>query len=198
VVSELIDEMTRSKKLCRYLHLPIQYGHDEILKRMGRKYHVADCVALIEKAKRLVPEITIGTDIIVGFPGETNDHFEETCRLLSDLPLDYFHVFSFSARHRARAKDFPNQVSKIKMQERSRRLRHLSLRKRSISYTNHLGKIVSVLFEQNKNGHWLGVTDHFVHVAVPATPKTNLKNTIRRVRLERVKGQLVLGKLVSP
>lgn len=194
ILEELIDYMSKKTKLCRYLHIPIQHGNDNILKLMKRKYSVEKLYRVINDAFQKIPDICIGTDIIVGFPGETDEHFEETCNLMKTLPVNYFHIFSFSKRHLAKAKDFSGQVSISVIQKRSAKLRALSQRKRKLFYERMLGKTVSVLFEQKKNNYWQGVTDNFIQVKVFSNK--DLKNIVRRVKLISVQGQSINGKLL--
>jgi len=193
ILKDVIQYMRAPTKLCRYLHVPVQHGHDAILKKMGRRYSAEDFRETVLSAKERVPDLCIGTDVIAGFPGETDAHFEEMCKFLRGLPMEYFHVFSFSRRKRARAKDFGHQVPAGEIQERSRRLRALGKRKRRTFYERVLGMTVSVLFEQKKQGFWHGLTDNFIHVKVLSDK--NLKNRIRRVRLQDVQGEWVIGEL---
>jgi threonylcarbamoyladenosine tRNA methylthiotransferase MtaB len=191
VLEELVAYMRQKTKLCRYLHVPFQHGHNDILKLMKRKYDVCQLNAIIAQAFETVPNICIGTDVIVGFPGETDTHFEETYNLLKILPVSYFHVFSFSKRNNAKAKEFPRQVNEAIIQQRSAKLRALSQRKRRLFYERMLGKTVSVLFEQHKRGFWYGLTDNFISVKISSNK--NLKNVIRRVQLLSIDGQAVTG-----
>lgn len=195
ILNELIDHISCSKKICRHLHIPIQSGHDHILKRMKRHYSVDHLKHTMTTAFETIPEICIGTDIIVGFPGETDNHFQETYNLLRSLPINYFHVFSFSKRDNAKAKNFAAHVPSIIIQKRSAKLRALSQRKRRRFYEQMLGKTVSVLFEQQKKGQWRGLTDNFLQVGV--TSEKDLKNKIRRIKLNHISGQVINGKLIE-
>lgn len=191
VLEELVAYMRQKTKLCRYLHVPFQHGHDDILKLMKRKYTINQLNAVIAQAFETVPDICIGTDVIVGFPGETDTHFEETYNLLKILTVRYFHVFSFSKRTNAKAKEFPGQVNEAIIQQRSAKLRALSQRKRRLFYESMIGKTVSVLFEQQKGEWWHGLTDNFVQVKISSNK--NLKNVIRRVQLLSIDSHAVTG-----
>ncbi len=176
--------------LCRFLHVPLQSGSDELLFKMNRRYTVADYREFINEAFKSVPEVCLGTDVIVGYPGETDTHFEETLDLLTELPLNYFHVFSYSEREDAKSKLFDGQVSPVEIKRRSRVLRELSHRKRQRYMERFLGTTVSVLFEQKKT-EWTGVTDNFIRVRVKSD--SNLKNEVVPVRLEKVDGGEMTG-----
>ncbi len=192
---ELLGRMGSQSKLCRYLHIPIQSGHDEILHLMKRKYTVKEFRDFIEKVYKIVPEIGLGTDVIVGFPGETEAHFEETYELLRDLPFAYFHVFSYSKRQFAQSQNLLNPLKSETIQARSKILRDLSVRKRQLFIQNLLGSVQKVLFEEKKDGAWSGLTDHYVRVKVAS--ESNLHNQISDVSLNRLDGQMCVGKLLK-
>ena len=132
IPKQLIERMGQPSKLCRYLHIPLQSGHDTILQRMARKYTVNDFTNFIEYAKRAVPGICIGTDVIVGFPGEKEEHFAATYELLRNLPIDYFHIFSYSRRSLAKSRFLTDTIAREIIERRSQILRELSQRKRRL------------------------------------------------------------------
>ncbi|MBN1541675.1 tRNA (N(6)-L-threonylcarbamoyladenosine(37)-C(2))-methylthiotransferase MtaB [candidate division KSB1 bacterium] len=189
---DLLERLAANGKLCRYLHLPLQHGHDRILKAMNRKYTIADYTAFVQKVVRRVPDVCIGTDVMVGFPGEGTSHFEQTLRVVEELPLAYFHVFSYSDRSRNKSRTFPDKVAKTDIQERSRILRELSNRKKAAFIDRFIGRKVLVLFEQEKNGWWSGVTDTFIRVQVRS--EQALHNQLLAVELEKREGLTVIGK----
>ncbi|MDZ7345987.1 MAG: tRNA (N(6)-L-threonylcarbamoyladenosine(37)-C(2))-methylthiotransferase MtaB [candidate division KSB1 bacterium] len=188
-----VFERMRSGKLCRHLHISMQSAQDEVLRAMNRRYTVAEFRALLDLAARQVPQICLGTDIIVGFPGETDEHFNETYDNLSAMPFAYFHVFSYSDRPHAKSRKLPNKVPQPVIEERSRRLRALSFAKRHRFLESRLGETATVLFEQQKNGWWTGLTDHYVRVLVKSSRP--LHNELLPVRLLQVEGQSVIGTL---
>jgi threonylcarbamoyladenosine tRNA methylthiotransferase MtaB len=191
---ELFEKMRdNNSKLCRHLHIPLQSGNDDILIRMKRKYTIRDFADFIREVYRQVPQICIGTDIIVGFPGETAEQFEGTLTLLRELPFAYLHVFSYSQRMLAKSQDLDGTVPTAVIQERSRILRELSVRKRRVFYETFLGSRQEVLFEKGKGRVWKGLTDHYVRVAVES--KESLENQIRTVWLEKICDQKILGHL---
>lgn len=194
-VPEELFPMMRRGRLCRFLHVPAQSGSDAILKAMHRRHTAAQFAALIRRAAVEIPEIGLGTDVLVGFPGETDRLFEETYALLESLPLAYFHVFSYSERSHARSRFLPGQVDSTTKTRRSKILRQLSLRKRQDYFRRFLGSEQLVLFEEEKNGVWSGVTDTFIRVRTRSTAP--LRRQLRRVRLEKAEELSVLGTLVD-
>ncbi|MDE2222618.1 MAG: tRNA (N(6)-L-threonylcarbamoyladenosine(37)-C(2))-methylthiotransferase MtaB [Candidatus Omnitrophica bacterium] len=194
VSKEIFNYMKPGGKLCRYLHLPLQSGDDEILQGMKRKYTVAEFGRFIKQAVDQVPQIGIGTDVIVGFPGETDTHFERTVEALRELPIHYFHVFSYSPRAMAQSrlkKTMPPAV----ITRRSRILRELSSAKRRLFNESLLGTAQKVLFEQAKERGWQhGLTDNYVRVKIKGS--RNLANQLLPVRLNCLDGPCVLGELI--
>jgi threonylcarbamoyladenosine tRNA methylthiotransferase MtaB len=196
IPSSLIDRMADPRsKVCAYLHIPIQSGTDAILAGMQRKYTLSEFDAFIQDAYKRVPGMCIGTDVIVGFPGETDELFDQTEAYLRDAPIHYFHVFSYSERKMARSKKLEGQVNPGVIARRSERLRGLSTRKRRAFYTEALGKKVSVLFEQKKGEFWSGVSDEFIRVLVKSD--LDLKNKIVDVVLEKVNDRGCVGRVDS-
>lgn len=194
VPDDVIKRMADQTKLCRYLHLPLQSGSDKILSLMKRKYSLKEYDDFIQKAHSEVKGICIGTDVIVGFPGETKEDFRQTYDYLLDAPIHYFHVFSYSNRHVAKAKNFEEQIPAHIIEERSEILRDLSQRKRRVFHESFKGSQQSVLFEKNKNGLWNGVTDNYIRVFVES--KAQLMNQMHNVILGSTTSQGVEGRLI--
>jgi threonylcarbamoyladenosine tRNA methylthiotransferase MtaB len=189
---ELVGFMKHGK-LCRFLHLPLQSASDAILEKMHRKYTLAEYELFIREARAQLPEICIGTDVLVGFPGERDDHFSETLEYLRMSAHSYLHVFSYSDRINNRSKDFPGKVPQPVIEKRSRLLRELSAEKRQRYMRQNIGRTEMVLFEQKKNGYWSGVTDTYIRVRVPANG--NLHNQLLAVALTDIDGQNMIGRL---
>ena len=191
----LIDWMGTSPKLCPYLHVPLQSGDDGVLQRMKRRYTRAEFAAFIERVAERVPGVCLGTDAMVGFPGEDDTAFANTRLLLADLPFAYCHVFSYSERPRTYAQRYAEQVPSAVIQARSRTLRELSARKKTAFYRDHLGKIVRVLFERQENsGLYTGFSDNYLKVGVEASE--DLSNRMVMVQLDDVHDGLVAGAVV--
>ena len=192
----LLEYMLSSDKLCRYLHVPLQSGDDRILNAMNRRYSAREYSLFIEKAVSTVPDLCVGTDVMVGFPGEGEREFANTQSLINDLPFAYLHVFSFSSRPGTAAAKHLNPVSTEIIKQRSRALAKLSRAKRLQFYQRMMFQEVSVLFEtQNDSGLWIGLTDHYVKVGV--TSAEDLSNTIRHVEISGVTDGLALGHLAD-
>jgi threonylcarbamoyladenosine tRNA methylthiotransferase MtaB len=194
IPENILGKMAQKNKLCRYLHIPLQSGSDEILEKMERKYTVKEFSQFILNAHTQIENVCIGTDVIVGFPGETDSLFQETDELLRELPFTYFHVFSYSDRNQAKSRKLENKIDDKTIAKRSKRLRELSARKRRTYFENMIGKTETVLFEQMKNELWTGVTDTYIRVKVKSDK--NLQNEILPVQLCEIDGQTMIGKLV--
>ena len=190
----IIDRMQHGSALCRHLHIPLQSGSDAVLKSMHRKYSAREYADFIYTVHDQLPEICLGTDVIVGFPGESDDHFEETRQLLFNLPLAYFHVFSYSERPLARSRKLAPKVPQEIIEQRSKILREMSTYKRQQYLENKIGTIQPVLFEQFKNGCWSGLTDTYVRVKVKSNE--DLHNQILLVRILEIDKNGVIGTLI--
>jgi threonylcarbamoyladenosine tRNA methylthiotransferase MtaB len=197
ISDELLELMAGPSKLCRYLHVPLQSGDDGILTAMNRRYTARQYAAFIEKAARAVPDLGLGTDLLVGFPGESDGAFGNTRALAADLPFAYFHVFSFSPRHGTAAIKLPGPVPSHTIKARSDELCALSRAKRLAFYQRYVGRTLGVLFEtRNGNGLFTGLTENYIRVGVPAAD--DLSNAIRPTRLEGAMDGLALGTVVGP
>ena len=176
-----------------HYHMPLQSGSNKLLKTMRRRYdrnHYRNKVNLI---KSLDPSACIGADVIVGFPGETDDDFLDTYNFIRDLDLAYLHVFSFSERDNTDAKSYQNSVPKTKRSERSRILRNLSDKKRHLFQEQYINSTRAVLFESMKSGYTIGYSDNYIQVKVPQSPE--LINSIHPVNLKKEEGGVVFGEL---
>lgn len=177
--------------LVPYLHIPLQSGSDHVLGLMKRKYTRREFTDFLDEANRRVPGLCIGTDIMVGMPGETEADFDETCAVLRDSPLAYAHVFKYSERDGTASQRIPDKVDPKTANRRSARVRRLSAQKRHAFYQRYLGTSVEVLFEQEQDGWWDGYTGNYVRVAARSTKR--LRNELGRVRLERIHGDVAIG-----
>ena len=171
-----------SHPLMPYLHVPMQSGSDEILNLMKRKYSLQEMSEFFERAVSKIPEVCIGTDLMVGFPGETNDHFEETCETFISFPFSYCHVFTFSERKGTAAYRMQKQVRMEERRKRSAHLRRLSSSKRMEFYKKHEDKIVEVLLENPKGNMISGYTKNYVKVLLDKSDQTK-PNKLIKVKL---------------
>jgi threonylcarbamoyladenosine tRNA methylthiotransferase MtaB len=163
---DLVTLLSRSSKICPHLHIPIQSGDDEILKGMNRNYVRSFVSGLIRELHERIPMVSIGADIIVGFPGETEERFQNTVALISSLPLTYLHVFPFSKRKGTPAAQLPQEVDEEKIKIRAERLRALGKEKRMAFYQRFLGKEMAVLVEdrEKKETGWRGLSRNYIPV----------------------------------
>ena len=192
---ELINFVAASKRFVPHFHIPLQSGNNEILGQMRRRYQRELYVDRVNQIKRLMPDACIGVDVIVGFPGELDQHFLDTYSFLVDLPVSYLHVFSYSERPNTPAASMQNQVPKAVRQKRSKMLRGLSAKKRHAFYESQLQKTKTILFEaENKEGYIQGFTENYVKVRMPWDPA--LQNQTLKATLSEIdqKGMVRLAK----
>ena len=183
--NETIDFVSKSNSFVPHFHIPLQSGSDAILKLMRRRYMSDLYVDRVKKIKETMPDACIGVDVIVGFPGETDEHFLETYHFLNELDISYLHVFTYSERDNTTAADMGGVVPKQVRNKRSKMLRGLSVKKRRAFYEGQLGKTHQVLFEgENKEGYIHGFTSNYVKVKSPWNPE--LVNTLHNVQLKEI------------
>ena len=193
---EVIKKMAGKTKLCRYLHIPLQSGSDTVLQLMKRKYSIQEFSDFIRNVYETVQEVCIGTDVIVGFPGEGKEEFEQTLNILNQLPIHYFHVFSYSQRTMAKSQVLANEVSINEIQQRSKILRALSQKKRYEYYSSFIGTMQNVLFEQKKEEYWTGVTDNYMRVNLKSLK--DLSNQFANIKIKSVdKNNMILGEWID-
>jgi len=191
-----LNRMAASSKLCPYLHVPLQSGDDEILNAMNRPYHVAEFTGLIERAVSLIPHLGLGTDLMVGFPGESEAAFMNTLLVANTLPFSYFHIFTYSPRPGTAAAKLPKQVAAPVARERVQRMSDLSRRKRLAFAERHIGSTLPVLFESGEtDGLRIGTTAHFLKVAVASD--VGLTNQLRNVLITGASERWAVGQLTD-
>ena len=183
-----------SHPLMPYLHVPLQSGCDSVLKRMKRRYNLAEMSEFFSRAKSTVPDICLGTDLMVGFPGETEEDFHETCNTFLNFPLDYCHVFTFSERKGTPAAKIYDQVPMDGRRKRSAHLRRISASKRMDFFKSQEGKEMRVLFENPKDGVLAGFTDNYIKVFIKSEDNS-LANKFAHVVLKEANPEFVLGEL---
>jgi threonylcarbamoyladenosine tRNA methylthiotransferase MtaB len=195
VTDDLLDYMAISRKLCRYLHIPLQSGDDGILHAMNRHYTAKDYTALIERAVARVPDLGLGTDLLVGFPGEGEPQFANTHALARELPFAYFHVFGYSKRPGTAAARIMPTLHPSTIKARCRSLSTLSRSKRLAFAQVYTGRTLDVLFEGQDNGLWTGLTHNYLRVGV-ASPG-DLRNDVRTVTITGAMDELAVGECVA-
>ena len=183
--NEIIEFVAKSDRFVPHFHVPLQSGSDNILKRMRRRYLTQLYADRVEKIKSLMPHACIGVDVIVGFPGETDEDFLSTYRFLADLEISYLHVFTYSERPNTPAADFDEVVPDAIRTKRSKMLRGLSAKKRQQFYQSQVGTHQNVLWEgENKQGYMHGFTANYVKMRQPWDP--HQVNTVQSVCLRYV------------
>ena len=190
---EIIDFCNSSSLFMPHYHIPLQSGSNKLLKAMRRRYDRSHYKSKINLIKSLEPSACIGADVIVGFPGETEDDFMDTYNFIKDLDLAYLHVFSYSERKNTDAINYENSVPKNKRAERSAMLRNLSDKKRRYFQEQFLNSTRDVLFESMKSGYAHGHSDNYIQVKVPDSP--GLINSIHPINFKKINGDLVIGEL---
>jgi threonylcarbamoyladenosine tRNA methylthiotransferase MtaB len=177
--------------LAPYLHIPLQSGSNAVLTAMRRRYTREAFLDFLHAADAQVPGIGIGTDILVGFPGETEADFEDTCDLLWRSPLAYAHVFKYSERPGTASVRLDTKVAPAVMAARSARLHEISAEKSRLFAEHHVGETVEVLFEHQRGGYWTGYTGNYLRVAVRS--EEYLRNEIRSVRVQAAGHEGAIG-----
>jgi threonylcarbamoyladenosine tRNA methylthiotransferase MtaB len=183
--NETIDFVASSNTFVPHFHIPLQSGSDDMLKRMRRRYLSDLYVDRVNKIKSVMPDACVGVDVIVGFPGETDEHFLETYNFLQKLDISYLHVFTYSERDNTPAAEMDGVVPLKVRKKRSKMLRGLSAKKRRAFYESQLGNTSTVLFEgENKSGYIHGFTENYVKVKAPWNPE--MVNTLKKVNLTEI------------
>lgn len=182
--------LTKAKKFAPHFHIPLQSGNDQMLKAMRRKYDTALYKDRIKHIKELRPDACIGVDVIVGFPGETDAHFNDTLDFLKSLDVSYLHVFTYSERANTTANKMTDVVPMSKRKERSKILHLLSDRKKRAFYDSNKNSERRVLFEnEENNGMMYGFTDNYVKIKTPYN--ASLANTMQTVNLTELDRDII-------
>ncbi len=195
--NEIIEFVANSKRFVPHFHIPLQSGSDDLLKAMRRKYLSGLYAERVAKIKELMPNACIGVDVIVGFPGETEEEFMKTVHFLKELDISYLHVFTYSERANTTAKKMANAIPVNIRRERSKQLQILSEKKRRAFYETQMGKTGSVLFEGEENGGVMnGFTENYVKVKIPFDP-TLINQTVKVKLLDIAPDNLVNVELLE-
>ena len=191
VTEEFAERLSKLDSICNQFHLSLQSGCDDTLRRMNRKYSCEEFFKVTEILRKYFKDVNLTTDIIVGFPGETNEEFEKTYEFLSKIKFYKMHVFKYSPREGTLAAKMTNQIDGNVKEERSQKLIELSNRNEKEYNEKYIGKKVEVLFEEEKDGLWSGYTRNYVRVF--AKSNENLENIIREVKVKELLGTGLLG-----
>ena len=194
ITEEFLARLTKLDKICNHFHLSLQSGCDETLKRMNRRYNTDEfenCIKLLRKAYK---DVALTTDIIVGFPGETDEEFNKTYNFLNKIKFYQMHVFKYSPRKGTKAAEMKNQISPELKEERSKVLIDLSHKNEKEYKEKFLGRTVQVLFEQKEGEYLIGHTTNYLKVAVDFNK--SLENTIQNVEIVNLEKEFLVGKIL--
>jgi threonylcarbamoyladenosine tRNA methylthiotransferase MtaB len=192
ISEQVIKMMCDSEKVCTHLHIPLQSGDDRILKLMRRRHTCKEFAEFIGFVDQTVPNVGIGTDVMVGFPSENDEAFINTKKFLADLPISYYHVFTYSDRKGTASIKMKDKVAHDVKKKRTSILIEQGERKKRAFFEKNLGRKEEVLFEQkNKDGDWTGYTSNYIPVIMSNTG--DLHNKIVKVRLDAVEGNKMIG-----
>jgi threonylcarbamoyladenosine tRNA methylthiotransferase MtaB len=193
---ELVDIIGGSRRICPHLHIPLQSGDDGVLRRMNRNYSRAFFEELVNRVSRAIPGVSVGADVIGGFPGENERAFENTLRIIETLPLAYLHVFPYSKRKGTPAEGFPGQVPPHVIRDRCRALREVGRKKRVLFYRSFLGKRMNVLVENRRareSGMLKGYSQNYIPLLFAGGDEW--MNRLVEVEVSRVTDERVFGRL---
>lgn len=195
ITRELLEVLKKSGKYQDHFHIPLQSGSDEILKSMRRKYDVTFYREVIAMVKEYFPSCSIGADVIVGYPGETEEQFAQTYNLLKELPITHFHVFPYSKRKNTTAAKMDDQIQAGVKKDRVKTLINLGEEKKAGFAKGLVGSANKVLFEREKDGYFEGYTSSYIRVAMKSS--TDLSNVISEVYLGDISGNKLIATPIS-
>ena len=183
VDEEFAQRLSKLEKICDHFHLSLQSGCDETLKRMNRKYTTARYKESTQILRKYYPNANFTTDVIVGFPGETDEEFNQTYKFLKEIGFYKMHIFKYSPRKGTVAEKLPNQVDGNIKEERSRKLIELSNNMQNQTNNQYIGKTVKVLFEEYENGYYKGHTTNYMVVKVQTKEQEGFIDNIKDVEI---------------
>ena len=196
VTDELLDTLKSSKKFCPHFHLSLQSMNTKILKLMNRHYSSELCVEKIKQIKNLFPNAFIGADVIVGFPTETEQDFQDTMKKISDLSFSNLHIFPYSKRENTVAADMDGQIPDKIKKERAKKLKEIAQNKYSEFLSQNIGIELEVLIEKVKNNRAFGLSENYIEVEILLHKKIAEKNEIVKVRAKNVNKNKIIAELV--
>ena len=181
LTDEIIELISKSNKAMPHFHIPLQSGSDKILKLMKRRYSVKDYISVINKVRNSIPDVCIGVDAIVGFPGETEDDFNHTYKVLEELDVSYLHVFTYSERKNTNSEQIFPKIDQLTKTMRREKLKRLSVIKYRKFIDKNLNKELNILFEKYSDGILSGWAENYIRVNVES--ENNFINQIKKVKL---------------
>jgi threonylcarbamoyladenosine tRNA methylthiotransferase MtaB len=196
LTDDILNLVAENEKLCKHFHIPLQSGSPKILKLMQRRYKADFYNDLILKAKQKIKNLGVGVDVIVGYPGETEDDFLQTYNFINELPVSYLHVFTYSERPGTKAINLPGKVDMFERRRRNNMLRILSEKKKNFFYNEMIGKELDVLFESEaSDGKIKGFSSNYVRVV--NTYDENLINEFSKIKITEINDSLCEGKILE-
>ena len=183
ITEDFANRLSKLEKICDHFHLSLQSGSDTVLKRMNRKYTSEEYKKGVELLRKYYPDASFTTDIIVGFPGETDAEFEETYKFAQDVDFYKIHVFKYSKRRGTPAEKMPNQVDGNVKEERSNKLIKFSNNNENKHNEKYIGKIIEVLFEELEDGFYKGHTTNYIMVKAKTAVAENMVDKIKKVKI---------------
>lgn len=193
---DILKLLSQEKRICSHLHIPLQSGSNEILKKMKRNYTVEQYRDLTQKIYSMVRDVTIGADVMIGFPGEREEDFEKTCELARSIPLAYLHVFSYSDRKGTLASRLQDKIDPQTIKIRSKLLHMIGKEKWEKHLDSFLGKQMRILVEGNRDrnsGKLIGMSDNYIRVHINGNE--DLKNKILKARMVKREGKYLVGEV---
>ena len=193
LTDQIIEQVAADDRICNHFHVPLQSGATSILKRMGRPYTAQAYASTIERIVRKIPHAGLGADVMVGFPGETDDEFEQSYERVKSLPVTYLHVFPFSPRPGTPAAAYPDQVPDTIMKQRAAKMRSVGQQKRATFFAGQINQTATVLVEgrrDRQSGLLKGMTANYISVLIEG--EDTLMNQMVAVRLQEGHRQDVL------
>lgn len=195
ITEEFVARLSKLKKVCDHFHLSLQSGCDETLKRMNRRYTTEEFEQGVNRLRKVFPNVALTTDVIVGFPGETEEEFKQTYEFLKRIKFYKMHIFKYSQRKGTKAAVMPNQINGDIKEERSRKLIELSDRNEREYNEQYIGKKVEVLFEEphieDGKRYFKGHTTNYIVVKMKTDE--NIENKIKTVKIVGLNGLELLG-----
>ena len=198
ITEEFVQRLSKLEKICEHFHLSLQSGCNETLKRMNRRYTTEQFKEITERLRNTYPNVNLTTDIIVGFPGETEEEFEKTYQFLKEIKFYKMHIFKYSPRKGTKAAEMKEQVPPEIKEERSKKLIELSNKNEKEYNQEYVGKEVEVLWEEEKNGVYKGHTKNYVLVELPKQKNgknmVEMENTLETVTIEKTEEHQIIAK----
>ena len=194
---DFLQRLSKLKKICHHFHLSLQSGCDETLKRMNRTYTTTEFKKVVQLLRNTYPDVILTTDIIVGFPGETEDEFNKTYMFLKNIKFYKMHIFQYSRRKGTKADKMENQVEPQIKEKRSKQLIELSNQNQREYNKKYIGKTVEVLFEEKQGEYIKGHTQNYLLVAVKSEEIEKYHNNLKNVQITEENEEGLIGKIVK-